>query len=121
MGKDNELIASHDKEEVLKTEGLTTPEEEFLEIKLYFRKPSYRDDMDIISDTVTQTVDYTGQSMSINPALVRYSRLNQLLIDWDLTDDEGKKVKVELENLDKLDPALANAILEAMDQKVLKT
>lgn len=119
VNKNDEIIASHKKEEILENKGLATKEEDLFEVVLKFRKPNYKDDMDIISDSVTQKLDLTGESVSINPAVVRYSRLTQLLVDWDLTDDDGKKVKVNIENINNLSPTLANAILGAMEDKVV--
>lgn len=119
VNKQDDLVASHKKEEVLESKDLVTKEEEIFEVTLKFRRPNYKDDMEIISDSVIQKLDVSGESMSINPALVRYSRLNQLLIDWDLTDDDGKKIKVNIDNINNLSPSLANAILNAMDSRVI--
>ena len=119
VNKKEDLVASHKKEEVLEEKDIVTKEEDLFEVVLKFRRPNYKDDMEIISDSVTQKLDMSGESVSINPALVRYSRLNQLLVDWDLTDDEGKKIKVNIDNINNLSPSLANAILNAMDAKVI--
>ena len=117
--KKDEIIASHDKQSLMDEKDLKTTEEELFEFSLKFRRPTYKDDMEIISDSVIQKLDTSGESVSINPALVRYSRLNQLLVDWDLTDDDGRKIKVNLENINNLTPSLANAILDAMDAMVI--
>lgn len=117
--KKDEIVASHDKQSLMDEKDLKTTEEELFEFSLKFRRPTYKDDMEIISDSVIQKLDTSGESVSINPALVRYSRLNQLLVDWDLTDDDGRKIKVNLENINNLTPSLANAILDAMDAMVI--
>lgn len=110
-----ELYASHKKEELTNNDKIATPEEEYLQVKMFFRRPSYRDDVDLMSNTVSQKVDASGESFSINPAIIKYSRFTQLFSDWDLTDDKGKKIPATVENVDKLHPALANAAVAALE------
>lgn len=116
VDKDKAILASHKKKEVLDMDGLETPEEELLEVNFTFRRPAYIDDINIISQSVSQKVDATGESFSINPAAIKYSRFVQLFEDWDLTDSNGEKIEPSEENVDNMHPVLANAALEGLEE-----
>lgn len=118
VDKKQNLLGSYDKKKLLDMSELETSEAELLEVNFTFRRPSYRDDINIISESVSQKLDSTGESYSINPATIKYSRFIQLFEDWDLTDDEGKKVEPTPDSIDKLHPVLANSALEGLEENL---
>ena len=120
LAGDTKVLASHIKKDLLKEESLTTKEEEIFEVKFVFRRPSYRDDMDIIAESVTQKFDIGGESISMNPGLIRYSRFTQLLVGWDLTDEDDEKIDPTIENIDDMHPTLDEAANVGLEEMLTK-
>ena len=116
VDKEDRLLAHADKPKLLESGAVVTPEDELLVVTMFFRKPSYKDEVDVIGSALSQKVDATGESFSINPAAIKYSRFIQLFTDWDLKDDEGKKIPANLDNVDSMHPALAGAAIEALEE-----
>lgn len=105
-----EVVAESTQEELLK-ENPTIKTEEILTVNFTFRKPTYKDNIDVASSSVSSD----GESMRIDPAILRYERFVRLIEDWTLADEKGVKVPVKREMIDKLHPTFADAVLEKLD------
>jgi hypothetical protein len=87
----------------------------YTELTFEFRKPSYKDTVAIMRGNLTTD----GSKVAFDPATMRYERMVVLIKDWSLCAPAGDKVQPSQENIDRLDPVLADAIaskLEAMLQ-----
>lgn len=102
------IVASHVKEAV---EQLKGEEAGIYEFEAVFRKPSYRDDVNVLSDSLRSD----GNNVELNPAALRYLRLNQLLESWTLVDEDGKPVPATPESIDSLSSAVGNALVLGLD------
>lgn len=110
--KNDEIFAHDDKNALLEYEVDEKTVEQF---DFTFRRPSYRDEVDLVSGNVVVT-DMTG--LRIDPAAIRYKRMVSLLKDWSLKDQDGKKIPVNPDNVDRLHPKVAGAILNVLDERL---
>src|SRR3990172_4896326 len=81
-----------------------------------FRKPRWSDMRRMMSDSIIPT----GMGVVINPYVFMDIKLKQLLQDWTLKDENGKKVKVDAEHIDMIHPALCDHLNAELD-KILGT
>jgi len=115
-----ELIASDSLDNLLKNEYIVTPKEEIEEHSFYFRNPSYKDNVDVLSKTLKHQFQIGEENIETNtlsadPALIQYVRFQSLLIDWTLKDNEEKKIPVTKDRIDKLNPVIANVVVSSLD------
>lgn len=107
ISKKGELIASA-------TEGGFEKAMEVTDIEKHtvkFRMPSYRDNVEILS----MTMRTNGNSVELDPALLRYERFCALLTEWTLTEN-GEPVRATRTNVDRLSPQVANVIMDRFDE-----
>jgi hypothetical protein len=76
-----------------------------------FRKPSYKDYVDILSSQVSAGIE----GINIDPVNARYSQFVNLISEWSLVNEGGERVEPNKENIDKLNPKLAIAIMDKLD------
>jgi len=86
--------------------------ENVYELELTFKTPNYKDNVDITRKAVTSN----GLEINIDPVVLRYERFISLLKEWKIVKD-GKKevVEVSKENIDSLNPVVAEMILSELD------
>ena len=80
------------------------------------RRPTYRDDIAVASAAISSDM----ATMTVDPAKLRYERFVRLVIEWSLKDEKGIQVEVNRANIDTLNPALANVIVDAVDNELNK-
>jgi len=116
LDKKNNILADSNKKVLLKNNQLATPEEELLEVKMWFRQPNYGDDLDIANNTIHQKINEDGTSIEIDTIKIRNYRFKQLLAEWDLTDENDSPLSITEENINSLHPAFAAAALEGLEK-----
>ncbi len=72
-----------------------------------FKRPSFKDYVDLSSNTFN-TAD--GVSIDFNPWAIRFHRIVQLIKTWSFKDKDGKEIPAAKENIEKLNPSIANTI-----------
>jgi len=88
--------------------------DQLLSFKVYFRKPNYKIFNTILKDAIVTQFDGT---MVTHPTAIREAQLKNLLVKWDIEDEEtGKVIPVSPELLDNLHPEIATAILSEYDR-----
>lgn len=112
--KDGSQMVVANKREILEKNDQVNPET-IIEDIVKFRKPSYGDDVSILSRNVN--MDGAGD-VKFNPASVRYSRFITLLKDWTFKDESGNKVEPTAENVNAMHPELANFIIDGLEEKL---
>lgn len=115
LSKKQAILADYNKEALLENKNLDTKEEDLLEVKMWFRQPNYKDDLDIANNTIHQRIDQDGSSISIDTIKIRNYRFKQLLVDWNLTDEEDNDLEINEKNINSLDPSFAGAALEGLE------
>lgn len=106
--QDGEIEATHIKSDVPK--DMETEEVEFI-----FRKPGYADSNIIIRNS---NFKMEGEDTTLNVTSFQEGVLRTLLIDWDLKDEEGEKVAVNIVSLNNLIPAVARAAVSGALDKI---
>jgi hypothetical protein len=104
------LVVAKDTNSFDKGAGVTNT----VEHTVRFRQASYRDNVEILS----MTLKTKGDDVEIDPALLRYERFCALVKEWTLTDADGEAVKVNRNNIDKLNPDVAAIIMDRFDEVV---
>jgi len=94
----------------LKKEDVVSPESHFV----IFRKPNYRDNVAIISSSVSSNF----QQITVDPAKMRYERFVRLAKEWSFVNEDKEIIVPTRENIDKLSPMLADFIVEQLDDLV---
>lgn len=115
LSKKQQILADTNKEVLLANKNIVTKEEGLLEVKMWFRHPNYGDDLNIANNTIHQKIDADGSSISIDTIKIRNYRFKQLLVDWDLTNEEDESLDITDENINSLHPAFAAAALEGLE------
>lgn len=85
------------------------------EYEFIFRYPSYKDNIDVMRDSIRSSLVGEEQSLEFNPAMVRYERFCKLLMDWNITDKDGEKVPANRTNINRLNPVLAGVVLDELE------
>ena len=85
------------------------------EYSMFFRRPSYVDNVKILDSALKIVNDGEVQ---VNPILVRYQRFCTLLVKWTLKNEEGKDMEVNKENINQLDPEIANLIVAELEKTI---
>lgn len=116
LDKKQNILSDSDKAVLLKNNQLVTPEDELLEVKMWFRQPNYGDDLDIANNTIHQKIDEDGTSISIDTIKIRNYRFKQLLSEWDLTDENDDPLEITEDNINSLHPSFAAAALEGLEK-----
>ena len=81
-------------------------EEDFFELNFKFKKLNNFINNEILS----RATSVEGDGININVIKYSYFRLMALLDDWNLTDDEGKKLDINEDTIVNLHPGLADII-----------
>lgn len=108
--KKGECVAALDDKSFEEKDEVSSIEEHYVE----FKRPSYRDNV----ETFSKTLRVEGQNMQIDPALLRYERFCTLISDWSFTKDDGSIYKPTRENIDNLNPDIANVIMDGLDREL---
>jgi len=77
------------------------------EYTMSFKRASYSDNVKILDSALKIIND--GE-IQVNPVLMRYERFCTLLVAWSLPDEVNK------ENIDKLDPDVANFVVAELEK-----
>ena len=97
-------------EEELLDKGVS--KEEIKKEEIIFRKPSYRDNVQILNKAVT----VQGDSVHVDPMLLRYNRFCTLLKSWTFKDEDGNEIPANARYINDINTDLANTILDELDK-----
>jgi len=112
---DDKLYANADKEELLKeNKNINIKEDQIVTFTFTFKKPSYKDNIDIVKRSGGFTSD--GETIEFDASSVRYERFVSLLKSWTLVNNKGELLPATKENVDMLHPTLAAVILTRMEE-----
>lgn len=90
--------------------------DEIHSFKVYFRRPNYRISNDILKKSIVTRFD---GSIALDIVAMREAELKELLVKWDLKDDDtGVPIPLTPNVLDNLYPEIAAAILSEKDRLV---
>lgn len=70
-----------------------------------FRKPSYKDNIDM-----AQSISTNGTDIKINIAVDKYQKMLKLIKSWDIKDGKGNILQPIKENIDRLNPIIAELL-----------
>ena len=113
IDKNEKIIVSNDKDKIIKeNEGLSP--DAVIQYEFVFRKPNYKDNMTLISKSVTSD----GEKTNIDGAIIRYERFCGLIVSWTIVDEKGKAVPCSRENVGKLNPVLADAVISRFEELI---
>lgn len=107
---DGEVQASHLREEVPQT-GIDYVEQ----LRCVFRKPNYQDSNIIIRNSDFKVGD---DNTTLNVTSFQEQILRALLVDWDLKDDDDKKIPVNNLNINNLLPSVARAAVSGVLERI---
>jgi len=110
---DGNVYANVDKKELLK-ENKKLKEDEVASFNFTFKKPSYKDNIEIMKRSGGLTSD--GETIAFDASSVRYERFVSLLKSWTLVGESGDLLLATKENVDRLHPTLAAVILDRMEE-----
>jgi len=110
--KDGADYASPEAKYLTDYETITEGKSNIQEYEVVFRKPTYKDSVDITKKAISSD----GESFSIDPVTLKYERLAVLLKDWSFVDATGEKVPVTRGNINKLSPVVAETIAEELER-----
>jgi hypothetical protein len=108
--QDGEVEASHLKTEVPQ-DGILVVEK----LTCSFRKPSYNDSNIIIRNSNFKT---EGEDTSLDVSAFQEQVLRSLLVDWDMKDENSKKVAVSNVSINSLLPSVARAAVAGILEKI---
>ena len=113
LDNSNKIIVSYDKENIIKEKEGLSPDA-IARYEFVFRRPNYKDNMIVISKSVTSD----GEKTNIDGAILRYERFCELIVSWTITDPEGKAVPCNRSNVGKLNPTLADAVISRFEELI---
>jgi len=88
-------------------------------LETQWHKPTWKETMEVARDATVYD-QYTG-TREVDPLLHRALTIERFLKMWDIVDENGNKVECNLDNIAKLDVAVAGALLEAFNSYNLPT
>lgn len=106
---DEEVEASHLKEEI--PENVSMVEQ----LRCTFRKPGHQDSNNIIRNSDFKT---EGEDTTLNVTRFQDQILRTLLIDWDMKDEDGKRVSVNNVSINNVLPSVARAAVSGILDKI---
>jgi len=106
---DMRLLASHDVDVLKNDKDFETTS--LKEYEIVLKRPSYRDEVSILKSGIQGD----ASALQFNFAEVSYNRLVNLLKSWTFVDDQDVPIPSTKENIDKLHPAIARSIIDALD------
>ena len=95
-----------------KRDELKLTDEEVIKHTVTIKSPTYKDNVSISSRAVTSD----GQTVNIDPSIARYERFVLLLKEWTFVDDKNNPIPANKKSIDRLNPALAAAIADKIDE-----
>ena len=107
---DGEIEASHLKSDVPK-ENINVVEK----VEFSFRKPNYADSNAIIRNSDFKT---EGEDTRLDVSAFQNQILRSLLTDWDMKDEDGKKIAVNNATISSLVPTVARAAVSGVLEKI---
>jgi len=81
--------------------------------RIAFREPNYSDTVALIDLATSTTPD--GE-FAMNLSTVRMQRVAMLIKSWDFVDESGKPVEPTIESIEKLNPVVALALVDGLEQ-----
>lgn len=106
VDKDGNVDASHTKSEIPKNT-------EYDELKFVFRRPTYQDSTGIIRGAMS-----ANESGNMDVSAFQDAVLRSQLVDWDVKDEEGIAVPVNVGTVNELQPSVARAAVSGYLSKV---
>jgi len=109
--ENGDMFLGNKKDALLKQEGVAKDSLE--EHKVTFKYPNHGDMNDILSKSIQMGIG----GLTIDPIAARVNRLTVLLKDWTFVDDDGKKLPINVTNINKLHSSVADFILTEFELK----
>jgi len=103
--KDGDMFLGNKKDALLEQKGIVKASLE--EHQVTFKYPNHGDTNNILS----KSIQMGEGGLSIDPIAARVNRLIVLLKDWTFVDDDGKKLPINVTNINKLHSSVADFIL----------
>ena len=110
-------VFTGDNKEKLVAENKDIDKESVMSFEFVFRIPSYKDNIDMMKSSGAVTTD--GETVEFDAASLRYERMVTLIQSWTLTDEEGKEISPTRENINRLHPTIAAAILDKLEEIIV--
>ena len=110
IGQQNNKIVSAVSEEELKKNYKDINTETVESHQITFRRPNYKDNVDILR--MTMTTD--GDEVKVDAATLRYERFVRLVQSWTFKNGESS-IPANRDNINKLEFGIANTIMDALD------
>jgi hypothetical protein len=79
-----------------------------------FKRPNYGEMFEIMKNSVKTD----GVNVEINPILLRHLRLTTLLKEWTFKNEDDTLVKISRENIENLNPIIANIISMGLEEQL---
>ena len=114
---ENEKIYVNDDNKKLIAENKEVIKDQVVSFGFVFRKPSYKDNIDMMKKSGAVTTN--GETVEFDASALRYERLVTLIKSWTLTDREDKELPPTRENIDRLHPTFAAAILDKLEEDIV--
>ena len=73
-----------------------------------FKYPTYKEEV----NAMNKGLQTTDGNLEVNIAGINYARLVSLLVEWSFKDKDGNPIPVTKANIDALNPAIANAMVD---------
>ena len=109
--ENGDMFLGNKKDVLLEQEGIVKDSLE--EHKVTFKYPNHGDMNDILSKSIQMGIG----GLTIDPIAARVNRLTVLLKDWTFVDDDGKKLPINVTNINKLHSSVADFILTEFELK----
>jgi len=90
------------------TEDQSKAKPDSKKLKIQFRFPTYKDNIDI----GRQSVKSDGVSIQVDPVQLRYERFVKLVVSWDI---DGDLQPITRDMIDVMNPELAELIVSEME------
>jgi len=85
------------------------------QVEFTFRKPGYADSNVIIRNS---NFKLDGEETTLNVTSFQENVLRSLLMDWDMVDEDGKKIPVNNVSINNLLPSVARAAVSGVLEKI---
>jgi len=82
------------------------------EYTVVFKKPSFKDTMEI-----SQSISTDGTSIKLNLLADKYHKMIKLIKSWTLKDENGEILETNAENINALNPIIADIISSQLDSE----
>lgn len=98
-----------------KPEGITEDSAGVTCNKIYFRVPTYKDNLDLIDASIKVEID---GKFNFSASKLSYGRFVNLLKDWDFVNTDGQKIPANETSVSCIDNNLAQVIMKDLESQL---